>query len=96
METKLIKPRQEAEAANKSKIIFLANMSHEIRTPLNAIIGFSQLMNHDTSLTESQKDYNYSIIRAGEHLLSLINDILELSKMRYAVSVADLEFLMCR
>jgi len=71
----------EAEIANKSKSAFLANMSHEIRTPLNAIIGFSQLMNRDKFLTESQRDYNVSIIKAGEHLLNLINDILELSKV---------------
>ncbi len=70
-----------AERANKSKSLFLANMSHEIRTPLNAIIGFSQLMDRDQQLTKQQKDYCYSITRAGEHLLSLINDILELSKM---------------
>ncbi len=70
-----------AETANKAKSVFLANMSHEIRTPLNAIIGFSQLMNRDQLLTDSQREYNFSIIRAGEHLLSLINDILELSKM---------------
>ncbi|MBF0100446.1 MAG: response regulator [Desulfobacterales bacterium] len=56
-------------------------MSHEIRTPLNAIIGFSQLMNRDPMLTDTQKEYNFSIIRAGEHLLALINDILELSKI---------------
>lgn len=71
----------EAEMANKSKSIFLANMSHEIRTPLNAIIGFSQLLNRDPQLTQQQKDYNLSIIRAGEHLLALINEILELSKI---------------
>jgi len=70
-----------AELANKTKSVFLANMSHEIRTPLNAIIGFSQLMSRDNGLTDSQKDYNQSIIRAGEHLLTLINDILELSKV---------------
>lgn len=77
----LVKAKQEAEMANKSKSMFLANMSHEIRTPLNAIIGFSQLMNRDKQLSASQKEYNVSIIRAGEHLLALINDILELSKV---------------
>ena len=71
----------QAEAANKAKSIFLANMSHEIRTPLNAIIGFSQLLNRDKALSPTQKEYVISIINAGEHLLSLINDILELSKI---------------
>lgn len=71
----------QANAANKAKSTFLANMGHEIRTPLNAIIGFTQLMNRDKGLSDIQKDYNVSINRAGEHLLMLINDILELSKI---------------
>jgi CheY-like chemotaxis protein/nitrogen-specific signal transduction histidine kinase len=77
----LLKAKQDAEAANRTKSVFLANMSHEIRTPLNAIIGFSQLMNRDSTFSSKQKEYNNSIIRAGEHLLSLINNILELSKV---------------
>ncbi len=77
----LLKAILDAETANKAKSVFLASMSHEIRTPLNAIIGFSQLMNRDKSLTEIQNEYNVSITRAGEHLLTLINDILELAKV---------------
>ncbi|MCK9627438.1 MAG: PAS domain S-box protein [Bacteroidales bacterium] len=81
IEEALIKAKQESEAANKAKSIFLSNMSHEIRTPLNAIIGFSQLMKRDINLSNQQKEYNTAIIRAGEHLLELINEILELSKI---------------
>ena len=70
-----------ADAANRAKSEFLASMSHELRTPLNAILGFSQIMSNDSSLsTEHQK--NLTIInRAGEHLLALIDDILEVSKI---------------
>ena len=76
-----IEMASKAEIANNAKSVFLANISHEIRTPLNAIIGFAQLVNRDPNLSETQKEYNLSILRAGEHLLTLINDILELSKV---------------
>ncbi|MEA5417845.1 ATP-binding protein [Spirulina sp. CCNP1310] len=70
-----------AETANRAKSAFLASMSHELRTPLNAILGFSQLLGGDQSLSLGQRD-NLSIIkRSGEHLLSLINDILAMSKL---------------
>ncbi|MBN3883500.1 MAG: PAS domain S-box protein [Nostoc sp. JL34] len=70
-----------ADAANRAKSEFLANMSHELRTPLNAILGFTQVMSHDRDLS-SEHQQNLAIInRAGEHLLNLINDILEMSKI---------------
>ncbi|TAN71642.1 MAG: PAS domain-containing hybrid sensor histidine kinase/response regulator [Methylobacter sp.] len=73
--------RNAAEAANKAKSLFLANMSHELRTPLNAILGFSAMMRRDPSVTESQRDNLDIINRSGEHLLSLINDVLEMAKI---------------
>jgi GAF domain-containing protein/DNA-binding response OmpR family regulator len=73
--------KETADTANRAKSEFLANMSHELRTPLNAILGFSQLMNRDPALTLEQQE-NLSIInRSGEHLLLLINDVLEMSKI---------------
>jgi len=70
-----------AEAANRAKSIFLANMSHEIRTPMNAILGYTQLIQRDLSLSIDQRDYIKIINQSGEHLLALINDILEMSKI---------------
>jgi PAS domain S-box-containing protein len=73
--------RAAAEAANRAKSVFLANMSHELRTPLNAILGFAQLMTRDPGLTAEQQENLETIGRSGEHLLGLINDVLELSKI---------------
>ncbi|MCP2731647.1 CHASE domain-containing protein [Limnofasciculus baicalensis] len=73
--------KEAAETANKAKSIFLANMSHELRTPLNAILGFTQIMNRDSSLKEEQIENLGIISRSGEHLLSLINDVLNMSKI---------------
>ena len=70
-----------AEAASAAKTAFLANMSHEIRTPMNAILGFSQLMRHDKGLSERQQQQLDIINSSGEHLLALINDVLEMSKI---------------
>jgi signal transduction histidine kinase/DNA-binding response OmpR family regulator len=72
---------QEAEAANRAKSLFLANMSHELRTPLNAILGFVQVMERDPQLTPPQHESLDIINRSGEHLLNLINDVLEMSKI---------------
>jgi signal transduction histidine kinase/DNA-binding NarL/FixJ family response regulator len=72
---------QEADASNRAKSQFLANMSHELRTPLNAILGFTQLLTREPSLDTQQKKYLGIITRSGEHLLALINDVLEMSKI---------------
>jgi PAS domain S-box-containing protein len=79
--TDLQETRRQAEAANQAKSAFLASMSHELRTPLNAILGFTQLMDRDPNLTPDQVDYLGIINRSGSHLLSLINDVLEMSKI---------------
>jgi PAS domain S-box-containing protein len=73
--------KQDADAANRAKSVFLANMSHEIRTPMNAILGFSQLMQRDDTLNPQQWKHLDIINRSGEHLIALINDILEMSKI---------------
>jgi predicted ATPase/signal transduction histidine kinase/CheY-like chemotaxis protein len=80
-EAELEKAKDAAEAANRAKSTFLANMSHELRTPLNAILGFSQLMNQDANLSTEQKENLGIIHRSGEHLLTLINQVLDLSKV---------------
>ncbi|AFZ19145.1 hybrid sensor histidine kinase/response regulator [Allocoleopsis franciscana] len=72
---------QAADAANQAKSEFLANMSHELRTPLNGILGYTQIFKKDKILTEQQKNGIGIIHQCGEHLLTLINDILDLSKI---------------
>ena len=81
IEETLVKARLEAENASRMKSEFLANMSHELRTPLNAILGFAQLIENDRNLTDAQRDRLRVISRSGEHLLALINDILDISKI---------------
>jgi PAS domain S-box-containing protein len=80
-EEELRRAKEAAAAASLAKSLFLANMSHEIRTPMNAIIGFTQLLLNAPSLSSAQRQHLETIGRSGDHLLNLLNDILEMSKI---------------
>ena len=82
---------RQAQAANQAKSIFLANMSHELRTPLNSVIGFSRLMADSKNMLPEEKRNLAIIHRSGQHLLTLINDILELSKIEAGRAVLQTE-----
>jgi signal transduction histidine kinase/ActR/RegA family two-component response regulator len=77
----LSRAREAAESASAAKSAFLANMSHEIRTPMNAILGFAQLLADDRDLTNAQSEKLDAIQRSGEHLLSVIDDVLQMAKI---------------
>jgi PAS domain S-box-containing protein len=100
-ESELLNSKIEAENANKIKSEFLANISHELRTPLNSVIGFSQILNEKImgDLNEKQMRYVSNILKSGTHLLDLINDILDISKiesgnMEYAPEIIDIREVM--
>ena len=81
METDLIAAKEQAEESDRLKSSFLANMSHEVRTPLNSIIGFSELLSDSFFEVEQKNEFVQHIIRNGNSLLSIINDIMDISKM---------------
>jgi PAS domain S-box-containing protein len=94
-EQNLTASREEAEKANRAKSEFLSSMSHELRTPMNAIIGFGQLLEMDSELKPDQKDSVQEIARAGKHLLNLINEILDLSRIELGKIELSPESLDC-
>ena len=87
----LVHARDAAEAANRAKSVFLANMSHELRTPLNAIIGFSRLAERDEGMSGQTRENLGFVQRNGEHLLSLINDVLDMAKVESGRMVLEEE-----
>lgn len=78
---RLEEERNAADAANRAKSAFLASMSHEIRTPMTAVLGFSQLLDEDPTLSDAHRELVSQISRSGQHLLHLIDDVLQMSKI---------------
>jgi len=92
-EKEMLKSREEAEKANKTKSEFLASMSHELRTPMNAVLGFAQMLQiaSNNPLSPKQHEYVESILVGGNHLLKLINEVLDLAKIESDESNLDVE-----
>lgn len=82
---------QAAQAASNSKTTFLSNMSHDIRTPMNAVLGFTALLDRDAGNPDKVREYTKKIMASGQHLLSLINDILDISKIESGKVVLSVE-----
>ncbi len=90
-EERVIQAKEAAEKANRAKSEFLSSMSHELRTPLNAILGYAQLFEYDGNLSQVQLDNMREIRKAGQHLLQLINDVLDLAKIESGKMTVSLE-----
>ena len=90
-ETALKDAMESAKAANRSKSVFLSNMSHDIRTPMNAILGFTELIKRDSQSPEKVLDYTNKIYASGQHLLGLINDVLDMSKIENGNDVLNIQ-----
>lgn len=88
---RLAEALQAAQIASNSKTMFLSNMSHDIRTPMNAVLGFTTLLSRDAENPEKVRDYTKKIMASGQHLLSLINDILDVSKIESGKVVLNVE-----
>ncbi|MCJ8270097.1 MAG: ATP-binding protein, partial [Psychrosphaera sp.] len=92
-QNRLVKAKDNAEKANRAKSTFIANVSHEIRTPLNAVLGYTQMLDRDTTLAPKHKQMVEIIEKSGLHLLGLINDILDISKIEAdAMQLLNVDF----
>ena len=97
LNAELVEKSGQADRANKAKSEFLSSMSHELRTPLNAILGFGQLLKFDKTLSSHHQEWAHEILKAGNHLLELINEVLDLSKIEAGhvdLSLEPVEVLM--